>query len=120
MSELKLPVKQGEEINVGFTINQDGQPMDLSDYAIHFQVKKVPLVNAPAIVDKLITTVSDMNTIGQINYPQQGQFVVHLQEADTSYPVGEYSLIIALEQPGVIDIISSKCCNKAIYKICEQ
>ena len=120
MSELKLPVKQGEEINVGFTINQDGQPMDLSDYFIHFQVKRTPLVNAPAIVDKLITTVSDINTIGQINYPQQGQFVVHLQEKDTSYPVGEYSLIIALEQPGMIDTISSKCCNKAIYKICEQ
>ena len=120
MSELKLPVKQGEEINVGFTIKEGGNPMDLSDYTIHFQVKKVPLVNAPALVDKLITTVSDMNTIGMINYPQQGQFVVHLQEKDTSFPPGEYALIISLEQEGLIDIISSKCCNKAIYKICEQ
>lgn len=120
MAELRLPVKQGEEINVGFTIKQDGQVMDLSAYTVHFQVKKAPLVNTPAIVDKRITTVSDDNTIGRINIPQQGQFFVHLLPEDTSYPVGEYSLIIALEQDGLVDIISSKCCNKAVYKICEQ
>ena len=120
MSELKLPVKQGEEINVGFTIKTDGNPMDLSNYAIRFQVKKVPLVTAPAIIDKLITTTSDMNTVGMINHPSQGQFVVHLGVNDTSFPTGEYSLIISLEQEGLIDIISSKYCNKAIYKICEQ
>ena len=120
MSELKVPVKQGEELNLGFTIKEDGNAMDLSDYTVHFQVKKVPLVNAPAIVDKLITTVSDMNEVGMINYPLQGKFVVHLKKEDTSYPPGEYALIIALEAPNFIDIISSKCCNKAIYKICEQ
>ena len=120
MAELKLPVKQGEEINVGFTIKQDGDVMDLSDYTVRFQVKRTPLVTAPAIIDKAITTVSDINTIGMINYPQQGQFVVHLNQEDTSFPTGEYSLIIALEASGLVDIISSKCCNKAIYKICEQ
>lgn len=120
MGELRLPVKQGEEINVGFTINQNNELMDLSDYSVHFQVKRVPLVEAPAIVDKVITTVSDMNTVGQINSPQTGEFTVHLTTQDTSYPTGEYALIIALEQPGLVDIISSKCCNKAIYKICEQ
>lgn len=120
MAELKLKVKQGEEINVGFTIKQDGNIMDLSNYTVHFQVKKVPLVTAPAIIDKLITTTSDINTIGQINYPQQGQFVVHLLEEDTSFPTGEYSLIVSLEGENYIDIISSECCNKAIYKICEQ
>lgn len=120
MSELKVAVKQGEELNIGFTINEDGEPMDLSDYAVHFQVKKVPLVNAPAIVDKLITSVSDVNDVGQITYPLQGQLEIHLKEEDTSYPPGEYALVIALEAPNYIDIISSKCCNKAIYKICEQ
>ena len=120
MSELRLPVKQGEEINVGFTIKQNGEPMDLSDYTVRFQVKKAPLANAPAIVDKAITVTSDDNTVGRINSPQQGGLFVHLEEKDTSYPTGEYALIIALEQPGLVDIISSKCCNKAVYKICEQ
>ena len=120
MYELKLPVKQGEEINVGFTINQPDGPLDLTPYTIHFQVKKTPLVNAPAFVDKLITTTSDMNDVGLINNPQEGQFTVHLKESDTSLPTGDYYLIIALEQENYIDIISSRCCGKAIYKICQQ
>lgn len=120
MAELKLPVKQGEELNIGFTIKQGGNVMDLSSYNIRFQVKRAPIVNAEPMIDKLINVTTDINTVGVIDNPQQGSFVVHLSEADTSYPIGEYSLIIALEQPGLIDIISSKCCNKAIYKICEQ
>lgn len=120
MSELRLCIKQGEEINVGFTINTDGSPMDLSEYNIRFQVKKAPLEKAEPIIDKLITTTSDINTIGNITDPTSGQFVVHLSKEDTSFPTMEYSLIIALEQDGLLDIISSKCCNKAVYKICEQ
>lgn len=120
MAELILPIKQGEELNVGFTIKQDGNIMDLTDYTIRFQVKKVPLVNYPSMIDKEITTDSDINDVGQINYPEQGQFVVHLKVEDTSYPPSDYALIISLEQPGYVDIISSKFCNKAIYRICEQ
>lgn len=120
MSELILPIKQGEELNVGFTIKQDGNVMDLTDYIVRVQVKKVPLVTYPAMIDKEITTNSNINEVGQINFPQQGQFVIHLKKEDTSYPPGDYNLIISLEQPGYTDIISSKCCNKAIYRICEQ
>lgn len=120
MSNLILPVKQGEELNVGFTIKENGNPMDLSDYTVRVQVKQVPLVNYPSLIDKEITPVSDINTVGQITVPQQGQFVIHLLVEDTSHPVGDYSLIISVEQEGYIDIISSKCCNQAIYKICEQ
>ena len=40
MSELKLAVKQGEQINVGFTVNQGGNPMDLSNYTVRFEVKR--------------------------------------------------------------------------------
>ena len=120
MSELKVAVKQGEELNLEFTIKQDGNVMDLSDYTVRFQVKKVPLVTAPAIINKEITVVSDENTVGIINAPQQGQLNVHLTEQDTSLPPGDYALIISLEKENYIDIISSKCCNKAIYKVCEQ
>ena len=120
MSELKVAVKQGEEINVGFTINQGGDPMDLSSYTIRFQVKRTPLVNAPAIISKDITTVSDSNTIGIIDGPLNGKFFVHLLPEDTSYPTGEYSLIISLVAPHTNDIISSGCCNGAKFKICEQ
>lgn len=120
MSKLKLPVKQGEELNIGITINQGGNPMDLSSYTVRFQVKRTPLVNAPAIISKDITMVSDQNTIGIIDSPLDGHFIVHLLPEDTSYPVGEYSLIISLVAPHTNDIISSGCCSGAIYKICEQ
>lgn len=120
MGELKLNVKQGEEINVGFTIKTNGNPMDLSLYNIRFQVKRAPLEKVEPIIDKLITTTSDMNTVGMITDPSNGRFVVHLTKEDTSFPNTEYSLIISLEQEGLIDIISSKCCNKAIYRICAQ
>lgn len=120
MAELNVCVKQGEELNLGFTIKENGDEMDISDYNVHFQVKKVPLLSAPAIVDKIITTMSDEEEVGIINAPESGGFVVHLKEEDTSFPIGEYSLVIALEKENYIDIISSKCCNKATYKICEQ
>jgi len=120
MAELKVNIKQGEELNIGFTIRQDGVPLDLSDYKVLFQVKRSPLESAKAIVDKVITTTSDINNEGIINYPQQGQFIVHINKEDSSFPTGEYSLIIALDAPHLTDIISSKCCNKATYRICEQ
>lgn len=119
-NELILAVKQGEELNRGFTIKAGGNALDLSDYTVRFQVKRVPLENSPSIIDKEITIVSDDNIVGRINNPQQGQFFVHLTKEDTSFAPSDYSLIISLEADNFIDIISSKCCNKAIYKICQQ
>lgn len=120
MAELKLPVKQGEEINVGFTINQGGSPMNLSDYTVRFEVKRSPLVTAQPIISKDITTVSDGNIVGMIDAPLNGKFFVHLLPEDTSYPIGDYYLIIALVAPHTNDIISSGCCSGAKFKICEQ
>lgn len=117
---LKLCVKQGEELNRGFTIKVGGDPIDLSPYTIIVQVKRTPLEKSKPIVDKTITTVSDLNVDGQILNPQQGEFVLHLTKEDTSHPTGEYALIIALQQENSYDIISSACCNKATYVICEQ
>lgn len=117
---LKVCVKQGEELDIPFTLKENDNPMDLTENSIRFQVKRVPLVDKPSIIDKVITTTSDENTVGIINNPTNGEFKIHLSKEDTSYPAGEYSLIISLEGENYIDIISSDCCNKAIYKICEQ
>ena len=119
-NNLKVCVKQGEVLDIPFTLKENGIPMDLTEYNIRFQVKKVPLADKPSIIDKTITSLSDENKVGIINNPTNGEFKIHLLEEDTSYPVGEYSLIISLEGENYIDIISSDCCNKAIYKICEQ
>lgn len=120
MNELIMPVKQGEEINVGLTIMAGNEPMDLTGYDIVFQVKQSPLEKTVPLIDKTITTVSDMNDVGLITHPDQGQVVIHLKKEDTSLNTGDYSLIIALSADNYYDIISSRCYNKAIYRICEQ
>lgn len=158
MGCLKLKVKQGEDKSVGFTIKQNGNPMPLAGYVVHLQVKRTPVVTTKPIVNKYITTnnsseiynidgvkvsiPSDINIDGQITNASDGQFQVHLNEKDTSYPTGDYFLIISLEQyedkkdedgntlidedghviktVSYCDIISSECCNSAKYIICEQ
>ena len=117
---LKVCVKQGEEKNISFKITTGNYPLYLGDYSIKFQVKDTPLEKAPALVDKLITTTTDINEVGQINQPELGVITVHLTKEDTSFPTGEYSLIIALVSDYYEDIISSECCSKAVYNICEQ
>lgn len=117
---LKLCVKQGEELDVQFNIKNNNNPLDLTNYGIRFMVKKVPLVTSEPIINKFITTTSEANDVGIINNPNNGGFKVHLKTEDTSFAIGEYSLIIQLEKDNYIDIISSNCCNKAIYKINEQ
>lgn len=116
-----LCVKQGEELNRVFTIKSNSSALDLSDYqGIRFQVKRQALADAQPIINKMITTTSDINDVGQITSPTQGQFTVHLKEADTKFPTGEYPLIISLVDTNLNDIISSSCCNEAKYIICEQ
>lgn len=119
-NKLIVPCKQGEEFNVGFTIMAGDIPMDLTGYDIVFQVKEVPLERVGPIISKLITTTSDMNTDGVISFPGQGQFTVHLSKEDTSNHTGDYSLIIAVKADNYYDIISSRCCSNAIFRICEQ
>lgn len=118
--KLKLYVKQGEVVTRNFTITQDNQPFSLLDYSIRFQVKNNPYEEEEPIIDKLITLNSDINTVGVINNPSQGKFVVKLNKEDTSLPVTEYFLIISLVKTGLEDIISSNYCNDAKYIVCTQ
>lgn len=120
MDRVYLKVKQGEELNIGFTIKQGGQPFDLSSYNVLVQVKNNPTVNSKALIDKVITTVSDGEEVGIIDSPNLGKFTLHLNKEDTSYPIGEYYLVIAIQSENEENIISSTNCTTAVYEICEQ
>lgn len=142
MSCLKIKVKQGEEIDIRFTLNQyvevDGEkvkaPIDLQPesgppYSIRFQVKKQPLVKEKPIVDKLLKVLDGATeqeiyeasiTTGYIDDPHNGKFFVHFLPEDTSFNTGEYSLILSMVNEHLDDIISSSCCNGAKFIICEQ
>ena len=135
MGCLKVKVKQGEEINFGFTIkgavlnNETNEyemsPIDLSDYKIKFQVKKTPLAKTKPFIDKLIElpkTPSGIEpyTVGEIYDAENGKFYVHLTKEDTSFNTGEYYLVISMIALHNDDIISSNCCGNASFIICEQ
>jgi hypothetical protein len=52
--------------------------------------------------------------------PNQGQFTLHLTKEDTSFPIGEYYLVIAIQNDSEENIISSTNCTTAVYEICAQ
>ena len=118
--KLIVAVQQGEEINLGFTIKQNNNSYAFVDSHILFQVKTAPYEDCEPIIKKEITTTSDINTVGNINFPELGQFVVHLTKEDTSNKIGEYYLVISLIGDNMDNIISSNNCQTATFKICEQ
>ena len=115
-------VKQGIERSLSFTIKAGGKPLDLTEYTVLFEVKKYPLEKVEPIISKEITSTSDEATVGQITNPVGGQLVVRLLKEDTSFPVGKYFLVVHLVggQTNDDNIISSNCCQTAIFKICKQ
>lgn len=121
MGRIKICVKQGENIAIGFKIKQDGLPLDLSTFDnVTVIVKRAPYVNVEPMFEKVITTTSDSATVGQITSPITGELQVRFTEEDTSYYVGEYSFIMILNGNGSRDIISSDCNNEGIYVINNQ
>lgn len=119
---LTMCVKQGENISreVSITVS-GGQPFDLTNYDnITVEVKKAPYEQFEPIFTKVITQDSDMDTMGRITNPSQGKFQIRFTEEDTSIPATDYYLIIYLNGNGSSDIISSNCCNNAIYRVCSQ
>lgn len=135
MKFVKLKVKQGEELNFGFTIKGQKydsvteeyiyEPIDLTEYNVRFQVKRTPVLRAKPIIDKLIELPKsppgiEPYAIGEIYDAENGKFYVHLTKEDTSFNTGEYYLIISLVSLHNDDIVSSNCCNSAKFIICEQ
>lgn len=120
MSQLVFNVKQGEDINIDFTIKKDGSPLNLTGATIKFQVKRSPSLSCSSMVEKVITESTDLETIGQITNAPAGQLSVRLLPADTSFSPNDYYAVIWLIANGNEDIISSSNCGEAIYRICTQ
>lgn len=120
-TDLTICVKQGEDVSRRVQLKTSDVPLDLSTYEnVTVQVKRAPLVTAKPMFEKVITTISDETKDGVITSPSNGEFVIRFTEEDTSYPVGDYFLIMILNGNGMSDIVSSTCCNQAIYRICTQ
>lgn len=118
---LKVRIKQGEVLNKIFTIKQGDLPLDLSPYKVRVQVKNSPNIKGKSIIDKIITQTSDINKEGQITNPGGGEFILHITEEDSSFPIQDYYLVISIMEDDVYNnIISSSDCSTAMFSICEQ
>lgn len=120
MDRVVLKVKQGEELNLSFTVKQGNNPFNLSGYNVIVEAKYAPTVKSKTLFRKVLTPNSDSTDMGIILYPNLGEFVLHLNKEDTSFPIGEYSLVIAVQNDFEENIISSSNCTSAVYEICPQ
>ena len=63
---------------------QDFEPFDLSNYAIKFSVMGSPVADGEVLLEKIITTNSDEETIGIIDNPTNGEFLFTISASDTN------------------------------------
>jgi hypothetical protein len=117
---LILSVKQGEELSIPFTVKADGLALDLTDYTISVEAKVAPNASTQPMFSKTITSTSDEDTVGIINSPTTGEWILRLTANDTKYQQRDYTLVIKLIGNGDVDIISGENCDSAIYRICKQ
>ena len=72
-------------------------PVDLSDYAIGFKILGAPTADAKVLVEKVITANTDIETVGQITYPEEGQFTFVVTAEDThEIGLGNHPIMLEL------------------------
>lgn len=120
-NKLVMEVNQKCPRGFSFTIKQNGQPMDLTNYNIVFMVKFAPYYTLPDIIKKTITLDSDTATVGRITDPTQGQFTVQITDEDTiKVPPNEYSLMLNLVETtsNIVTKLSGEGNKYAIFRVC--
>lgn len=78
---------QRNPFTVSIEINDnasDFSPLDLNNYAIHFQVLGSPTADAKVLIEKIITQNTDIEELGQIDDPNNGGFTFVISKADTN------------------------------------
>lgn len=125
-----LEVNQGCPRGFGFTllsriITDTGEsidlPYDLTGATLKVAVKHAPYINLPNFIEKVISTDSDLNTVGQITDAVNGKFQVQFTEKDVKLKVGEYALvIIMIAGDGVEYHLSGDGNSYAIFRVCYQ
>lgn len=58
-------------------------PLDLNGYAVQFRVMGAPTADAEVLVEHIITQKTDIETEGQIDNPENGEFTFVISAEDT-------------------------------------
>ena len=75
---LLFEVKQGEQREFSFTLLEGNKPLNLTGYAIDFEVRLMPNVNVEPLFVKHIDTLKDVD--GVIDEPLLGKFNTHIYQ----------------------------------------
>lgn len=81
---LKLKIKKGESLGFAFGLTIEDSPIDLTGGTITFQVRQNLADNGVYVINKTITTSSDVETIGRITDAEKGQFVIMVTSTETA------------------------------------
>lgn len=116
---LVLTMKKGESKGFAFTLYQSGEPQDLSDSEIVFQVRENPEDNGEYLINKTVTTSTTPDIEGLIDQPTEGNFFVFISSAEianlsTSKP---YFLAIYHQKDNVSYCISAADCEMAKFLV---
>lgn len=121
-NRIEIVIKQGEQRNYNFTIkDNNGVPLDLTNYYILVEIKKYPLFKVNSLITKVINNISSID--GWIEEPTTGKFYMTITEENTtSLNPAEYYLIITLiSNDGTSkNILSGEGDKSGILKICRQ
>lgn len=116
-------LKKGEKFPINITIRNSelDEPIDLTNAKINFQLKD-ELKDDFFIINKEITTESDLETVGQIINPANGEFVVRFTDEDFEKLVVErvYYLTIwyIITDENFSKVISSNGSDNLKFMVC--
>lgn len=71
-------------INQKTADEQNFEPFDLSEYSVKFSVMGSPVADGEVLLEKLITTNTDIDILGNIDNPTEGQFSFTINQTDTN------------------------------------
>lgn len=108
-NSLMLKIKKGETLGFAFSIERNCSPVDLTGAQVIFQVRENIEDTGVFVINKTITENSNIETVGCINEPTEGKFVVMVldSEIEDLSVVKPYFFAMYLEQNNVRKCISA-------------
>lgn len=80
---LVLHIKKGESLGFPFALTINRQARNIKGCTIEFKVREEPEDNGIYVINKTVSTSSDINSDGLINDPVLGEFFIKINAADT-------------------------------------
>lgn len=79
---LELKIKQGESTGFAFTLSEEGNPVDLTNSQMVMQVRDGVEDTGVYLINKTISTATDIDTVGAIISPTEGKFIFKVNDTD--------------------------------------